>query len=193
MSNKTKATGDVIDAEFADDNEANESTAIAQRNEAVMQQHNPIGQDGFDLSQLEPAQQLEIVREIYDAEAQLEAMALPQYPSSEILGVEINVLDAAFKSITETVKGVSTEKVCVSFVCEFAEDCDKGHAGEQFTVLKSSNAFNDVYANRFTKLRGIMQRPLNGYEFVEDARYNKAGNNAIVLRRKVKASSARTK
>lgn len=161
-------------------NATDESTAIANRNAEVMQQHSPIGSDGFDLSSLPASEQLEIVREIYDAEAQLEAMALPQIPSSEILGQPINILDAAFKTISETKNGVTSDKVCVSFVCEFA---DGERAGEQFTVLKSSNAFNDIYANRFTKLRGIMQRPLQGYEFVEDARYNKAGNNAIVLRR----------
>lgn len=166
--------------------DANTDTSLARRNEDVMQTMSPIGADGFDLSSLEPAQQLEIVREIYDAEAQLEAMALPQLPSSEILGQEINILDAAFKNITETEKGVTRDKVCVSFVCEFA---DGERMGEQFTVLKSSNAFNDIYANRFTKMRGIISKPLQGYEFVEDARYNKAGNNAIVLRRKVKATA----
>lgn len=173
-----------------------DTTALAQRNEDVIANHSPIGADGFDLSALPATEQLEIVREIYDAEAQLEAMSLPQVKSRDILGRSINILDAAFKTINvtedESVDGkktkVARDKVCVSFVCEYA---DGENVGEQFTVLKSSNAFNDIFANRFTKLRGIMQRPLNGYEFVEDARYSQAGNNAIVLRRKSQATAAR--
>lgn len=162
--------------------QGNAETAIdlANSNEQIVKSHSPITGDGFDLSALPASEQLEIVREMYEAESQLEAMALPQYKSSDLIGRRLNILDAAFKSIPETVNGVTTEKACVSFVCEFA---DGDNAGEQFTVLKGSNPFNDIFANRFSKFRGIMSRPLNDYEFVEDARYNKAGNNAIVLRR----------
>ena len=162
-------------------NETNETTAIVKGNEEVLAQAAYTA-DGFNLAALPASEQLEIIREIQDAEATLEAMALPMVNSKDILGVEINIVDAAFRTIFD--EKAQADKVCVNFVCQ-----DAG-TGELFTVLKGSNAFNDAYANRFTKLRGIASRPLLGYEFVEDSRWSFAGNNSIVLRRKSAAKVA---
>ncbi len=163
----------------------NNETALATSNAEILDAHSAITNDGFDLSALPASEQLEIVREILDAEATLESMALPAVNSRDILNVEINIVDASFRTIQdESIQGDDKSKVCVNFVCQRVD------TGELFTVLKGSNAFNDAYANRFTKLRGIASKPLLGYEFVEDARWHHAGNNSIVLRRKSAAQAA---
>ena len=161
--------------------DTNNTTALATTNDEVLAQA-AYTSDGFNLASLEPSQQLEIIREIQEAEATLEAMALPMVNSKDILGVEINIVDASFKKIVE--KKTGEESDCVNFVCQNVQ------TGELFTVLKGSNAFNDAYANRFQKLRGIAVKPLMGYEFVEDSRWSVAGNNSIVLRRKSTAKVA---
>lgn len=150
----------------------------ANDNQAIVTSHQ-VAETQFDLKSLPPEQQLEVVRDILASEAEIEAMALPQVNSSNILNRRINILDAAFKTITD--KKTKTDKVCVSFVCEFAEG--DAQAGEQFTCLKSSNPFNNAYVTRFDRMRGIVSRPLMNYEFVEDARYKVGDNISHVLRR----------
>ncbi len=162
-------------------NDEENTNAIAESNAtAIAQVSQPDNTTGFNLNELEPAQRLEMIQDIIAVEHEIEANALPQYKSSHILNRPLNILDAAFRQIPDAKTGQS--KACVSFVCEWAEG-DK-EAGQQFTVLKGSNPFNDAFANRFSKLRGIMDKPLMNYEFVEDARYVKAGNTAIILRRR---------
>ncbi len=151
---------------------------VADNNAAIVDQSTfADGNATIDLSKLSPSEQKEIVQDILQTEAELEAMALPQYNSSDILNRPINVLDASFRQI----KDGDRMKAGVSFVCEFAEGDEQ--VGEQFTVLKSSNPFNDVYVVRFDKMRGIISKPLNGYEFIEESRFTKNGNAAHVLRR----------
>jgi hypothetical protein len=167
-----------------------EDNAIAEANKtAIAQFQQPNETTGFNLNELEPAQRLEMIQDIIAIEHEIEANALPQYKSSDILNRPLNILDAAFRQIPDA--KTEQTKACVSFVCEWAEG-DK-EAGQQFTVLKGSNPFNDAFANRFTKLRGIMEKPLMGYEFVEDARYKKAGNTAIILRRRTSFQTASKK
>lgn len=174
------------------DAQADTTNAVAESNTAIVKQAEA-AQAQFDLTTLPPEQQLEIVRDILESEAQIEAMALPQFTSTEIVGRPVNILDASFRPIPDD-KAPGGTKMCVSFVMEFgAGDAEEG---AQFTCLKGSNPFNDVYVTRFERMRGVISKPLNGYEFVSDPRYNKAGNDAIVLRKisgAVMAANSRTK
>lgn len=144
----------------------------------------------FDLNSLSRTEQLELMREIMEVEASLDLIALPIVSSIEILNHPITVHDAFHKTIIDS--ATNQEKLCVNFLCENAGE--KFVAGDPntpvevengafFTVLKGANSFNDIYVLRFRKLRGVAVMPLAGYNFAEDAKYRRAGNNAIVLRK----------
>lgn len=152
-------------------------TAIANTSPSVID--DALSGKNFDINALSPEAQLAVVQDIMSVESEIEAMALPQINSTEILEQPINILDAAFRSVKD--KQTGRDKACVSFVCEFAEGHER--AGEQFTVLKGSNAFNDVYVTRFNRMRGVHSQPMQGYQFVEDDRYKVGDNSAHVLRK----------
>lgn len=127
----------------------------------------------FDFTSLSPNEQLELFREIKAADAEIEMIGLPMLKSKDILNIPINIHDASFKDIISD----GEQKTCVNFLCENIE------TGELFTVLKSSNAFNDLYVKPFHSRRGITRHVLQNYNFVEDNRWQKAGNPAVVLRK----------
>jgi len=131
---------------------------------------------GFDVGQLPAEKQLEIFRNIMRYDAEIEAMALRQVLSKNILGVPFDIMDASFRMIPDK-KSETGEKQCILFTLRLQE------TGEIVTCLKSSNNFNDVYPMYFESLRGIQHRPKTDYTFEEDPRYNFAGNNAIVFRK----------
>jgi hypothetical protein len=142
----------------------------------------------FDFNSLSPTEQLNLFREIMEVDAQLELISLPYVSSIDIVGHPITIHDAMHKTIIDN----GEEKLCVNFLCENAGEriiaggvntpIELDH-GQFFTVLKGANAFNDIYVNRFRVRRGLPPSPMVGYEFVEDARYRKANNNAVVLRK----------
>lgn len=152
------------------------AASVADANASIVDQALETG--GIDLRQLPIEMQVEMAKDIIATEAELEANALPKLNSKDILNRKINILDASFRSIPDK-DAPGGQKACVSFVCEFAEG--DAQEGEQFTVLKSSNTFNDVFVQRFDRMRGIIQRPLNGYQFIESEKYGKAGNQAHIL------------
>lgn len=156
---------------------ANRSTAITTLPATAFEDNT------LDISNLSAMEQVELAREILKADAEFEAITLPQVSSGDILGREINVLDAQYCSIIDN----GDEKLCVRFVCEYASGDDQG---EQFTVLKSSNMYNNAWADRFNRRRGMASLPINGYNFVTSDKHGKTGNAAIIL---LKYSAARAK
>lgn len=138
-----------------------------------------IGQETLDrarsvgLNLPENAEQMEMIQDLMQAEADLEAIGLPMVNSRDLLNVPLTICDASVKVITDN----GESKPCVNFIVE------RSDTGERVQVLKSSNAFNDVFVNFFNKWRAIQARELQGYHFVESDKFAKAGNKAIILQK----------
>ena len=116
--------------------------------------------------------ELEMIQDLMQAEAEVEALAIRQVNSKELVNVPFSITDALFT----TIKDNGVDKICVNFLLKL-------ETGETISCVKSSNKFNDVYVNFFNKFRGIAQRQLDGYTFETDERWKIAGNPAIVLRK----------
>ncbi len=171
--NDNVSVNDIIEGEVV-----SESTALATLQDVSLE-----GMTREEIMQVE--------REALAIEAEIEAMALPSFNSRDLIGQQFDILDAAKRVIMEEVTiGGITQKVpkdCILFTLRSSDDYDK-----VFTCLKGFNPFNSPYVDLFNKTRGTpIYKPVLGYEFVTDPRYNKAGNDAIVLRKvsKVKVAS----
>lgn len=154
--------------------ETKKEIAIATLNDTQIEQ---VTVNDFPLTR----EQREMQRELLQVEAELEFISLDMLNSRDVLHVPITVTDAVFRTIKDS--ETKADKQCVSFVCINQE------TGEPFTCLKGSNAFNDTYVKFFDLWRG-QGRILPDMNFVEEPKFKRAGNAAIILRRVPKVIGA---
>lgn len=175
MSEENKETGLAV---------PNAQTAVASSNKFDLE---TLLSGEVDFNVFDDKTKLELMREIMQSEKELEIMALPMVNSRQIVGVQITVHDAVFKTIPDEKTGEL--KQCVNFLCENVDEPIRLEGGNEiptggyFTTLKGSNTFNDIYVMRFQKLRGLVTMPLRGYHFEIEPKWTFAGNPAIVLRK----------
>lgn len=179
-----------------------QETALAETTNAGLAEVNL---DGFtftgeiDINTLSSTDRFELLKRIINAKADLDAIGLPMVQSRQAIDFPFGIVDAAYvyDMLIDPKKPEKGTKTCVRFVLQADADhptLDVREA-EFFTVLKSSNKFNDRYVDLYTELRGVATCRMDGYTFVEDARYENMGNKAVVLRkiRPEKAVNAKAK
>lgn len=130
-------------------------------------------------------EQFEMIKELQASDAELNQVLMTSVSSQELMraGAVFNVLDV----FNTTILDKDEEKAVTVFQIEFVEDVKTEKntfvAGEIVSVMKSANTINGKIANAFANWKAVGKpKTLCNYQFVEDLRYQRNGNAAIVLR-----------
>lgn len=120
-----------------------------------------------------------VLKQTQALEAEIEMLNYEFTKPTDLLNVPINVLDA----IASEIRDDDELKDVVIFQ---VEECE---TGLHHFVMQSSNEIRNRYVQLFENRKFLALTfkkpvpPLTNYHFVEDMRYQKAGNTAIVLKR----------
>lgn len=123
---------------------------------------------------------LDFIREAQRLETEVELLNVKTTKASDLLGKPVSIADAIVSTIPD---GESGEKQVVLFRIIDEE------TGDVHTVMQSANGIRIRYAELFASRKVLAQAMgkgtpmLTGYRFVEDDRYSRAGNKAIVLQK----------
>lgn len=155
---------------------ANENTELAVRQSTDIDTTTEFDFNGLPLTK----EFLDFIREAQRLETEVELLNVKTTKAGDLLGKSISIADAIVSTIPD---GESGEKQVVLFRVIDEE------TGEEHTVMQSANGIRIRYAELFASRKVLAQAMnkslpmLTGYRFVEDERYSRAGNKAIVLQK----------
>lgn len=164
-------------------NENQETNAIAT---IENQNQMPVVQGNQTLT----PEMLALIQDLQQSTAEIEGLQVEYTKPSDMVKDEIvfNLVDAYISEIQDN----GQPKDVVIFRCECADGIER-------FVMQSHNPIRGKYANMFSTakaLGAVTGQPvpaLENFHFVEDERYSKNGNSAIVLRQVPKQLKAKTK